>query len=339
MRELAGRLRALDPEASQTLKVITYFDHLIDGRVGTQGLLRGAAVLAGVPVGHAPANASLGRRFGPDVAVLPDGSPEGWPNVALNDGAVVWLEREGRSHANDAMVLERLAIALSIMSTRLDTEAPTRRAVETLVSADASEEQREGALQRLALPMHVPVRAIAVPTNLALAQAAPHAVVATRFGVVRAALAVGDATDCAGQAGVGVAATTATEISGSWRSALIALRLTDAQCPVVRADELGSLLVLAELEDQRPTPHPDVTAVGRALDGPWTESLLLGLASGTSLRGLAVAAEVHHSTMSARVRKLTSILGFDPSMPYGRTRLDVALLLYRLASSRVDTDR
>lgn len=339
MRELAGRLRALDPEASQTLKVITYFDRLVDGRVGAEGLLRGAAVLAGIPVGHAPAGAPRGRRFGPDVAALPEGSPEGWPHVALSEGAVVWLERGGPPHANDAMVLERLAISLSILSTRLDTEAPTRRAVETLVSADASDEEREGALQRLALPMHVPVRALAVPTGLAVAHAVPHAVVATRFGVVRAALTVGDAAAAAAQVGIGVVAARATEISGSWRSALIALRLTDAQRPVVRADELGSLLVLAQLEDTRSIPHPDVIAVGRALDEGWTEPLLRSLAAGTSRRALAAAADVHHSTMGARVGKLTTVLDFDPSTPFGRTRLDVALLLYRLASSRVDSER
>lgn len=339
MRELAGRLRSLDPEASQTLKVITYFDQLIDGRVGAEGLLRGATALAGAPVGHASSGTSLGRRFGPDVDALPDGSAEGWASAALHDGAVVWLEREGRPHANDAMVLERLAIALSILSIRLDAGAPTRRAVETLVSSDASEEQREGALQRLALPVHVPVRAVAVPTGLALSQAAPHAVVATRFGVVRAALTAGDPEALAARAGIGVTATTATEISASWRSALIALRLTDAERPVVCAEQLGALLVLAETEDQRATPHPDVSAVARALEGPWTEELLHGLAAGASLRGLAENAGVHHSTMGARVRGLTAVLGFDPAASFGRTRLDVALLLHRLASSQVVDQR
>lgn len=52
MKELAGRLSALDPEASETLKVIAYFDKLVDGRVGPDGMLRGAAVLCGAPMGH-----------------------------------------------------------------------------------------------------------------------------------------------------------------------------------------------------------------------------------------------------------------------------------------------
>ncbi|WP_029146232.1 helix-turn-helix domain-containing protein [Microbacterium luticocti] len=339
MRELAGRLLALDPEASETLKVIAYFDRLIDGRVGAEGMLRGAATLAGAPVGHARPGAERGRRFGPDAASLPDGSPDGWPSVGFGEGAVVWLERSGEAHANDAMVLERLAIALSILSTRLDTVAPTRQAVETLVSADATDEQRDEALQRLALPVHVPVHAVAVPTGVPLATAAPHAVVATRFGVVRAVLTVVDATGLAPSAGIGVAAHVAGEIPQSWRSALIALRLADPSRPVVRADELGALLALFEVEDQRAVPHPDVDAVGRALAAHWTESLLRGLSAGASHRALAAEAGVHHSTMGARVRELTPMLGFDPATPVGRTRLDVALMLYRLANTRFDGER
>ncbi|MEV7721696.1 PucR family transcriptional regulator, partial [Streptomyces sp. NPDC088184] len=51
MHELVGRITALDPEASETLKVISYFDTLITGGVGLDGLLRGAAALSGTVAG------------------------------------------------------------------------------------------------------------------------------------------------------------------------------------------------------------------------------------------------------------------------------------------------
>ncbi len=49
MKELAGRLAALDPDAGAALQVIAYFDRLIEGRAGLESLVRGAAVLSGCP--------------------------------------------------------------------------------------------------------------------------------------------------------------------------------------------------------------------------------------------------------------------------------------------------
>lgn len=347
MRELAGRLSALDPTASETLKVITYFDALVDGRVGAEGMLRGAAALSGAPVGHLVAGAACGRRFAPDGAGLPDGAPDGWAALSFGEGSTVWLEREGDAHANDAMVLERLAISLSIRSQRLDTAAPARRAVEVLIAGDATDDERDEAMQRLALPAHTPIRAVATPDTARLAHAAvgatrlapapAGAVVATRFGVVRAVLWADRVGEIPGRAGIGIPAVAPGQIRDSWRAALIALRLTDAETPVVRAEDLGPLLALAEHEDQRPEPHPDVDAVARALRAHWTTSLLHQLAAGESNRALAAEAGIHHSTMGTRVRELEPILGFDPTLPVGRTRLDVALMLYRLAHTRFDT--
>jgi hypothetical protein len=50
MKELVGKLSALDPEAGDALKVVTYFDTLMDGHVSIETLVRGAATLAGAPV-------------------------------------------------------------------------------------------------------------------------------------------------------------------------------------------------------------------------------------------------------------------------------------------------
>ncbi|MER7970518.1 PucR family transcriptional regulator, partial [Streptomyces sp. NPDC096080] len=49
MRELAGRLTAVDPDAGAAVQVITYFDRLAVDRAGLESLVRGAAVLAGCP--------------------------------------------------------------------------------------------------------------------------------------------------------------------------------------------------------------------------------------------------------------------------------------------------
>ena len=70
MRELAGRLAALDPDAGAALKVIAYFDRLTDGRVGLEALVRGAAVLSGCPA------RLVDERRGIRIRVEPDGRRE-----------------------------------------------------------------------------------------------------------------------------------------------------------------------------------------------------------------------------------------------------------------------
>jgi hypothetical protein len=42
---------------------------------------------------------------------MPPGTPGHWPAAAAGPGATVWLERDEAPHANDAMILERLALA------------------------------------------------------------------------------------------------------------------------------------------------------------------------------------------------------------------------------------
>ncbi|MBB2504299.1 PucR family transcriptional regulator, partial [Amycolatopsis echigonensis] len=49
MRELVTHLSALDSGAAETVKVIAYFDRLVEGRAGLEPIVRGAAVLSGCP--------------------------------------------------------------------------------------------------------------------------------------------------------------------------------------------------------------------------------------------------------------------------------------------------
>ena len=87
MQELVGRLTALDPEASETLKVVSYFDTLVAGAVGLDSLLRGAAVLSGAVAGYAPPSSSPVRR---DVRIAPTGETLEKPDAATSD----WPSRQ-----------------------------------------------------------------------------------------------------------------------------------------------------------------------------------------------------------------------------------------------------
>ena len=59
VKELAGRLAALDPDAGAAVRVIAYFDRLNDGHAGLETIVRGAAVLSGCPARLADVDRAL----------------------------------------------------------------------------------------------------------------------------------------------------------------------------------------------------------------------------------------------------------------------------------------
>lgn len=327
MQELVGRLTALDPEASETLKVVSYFDTLVGGGVGLDALLRGAAVLSGATAGCAPVT---GRqlRFTPSGERLEptDAAASAWPSRATGDGSRVWIERSDAAHANDGMVLERLALAVAITTARRSNTPDA--AVEVVITASAPTAERAVAASKLRLDASDHVRAIAFPPDVAALAPGPTAVVATPRGLARVVLADGAFHAPPGvRAGIGVSST-ADRLPESWASALIALRLGNARQPVVDAAELGALLFVAEAADRHEEPHPDAAALA-ALDER-SRLVLEGLADGGSVRAAASMLGMHHSSVQARLDTLTAQLGYDPRSPAGRTRYALARALTAL---------
>ncbi|MFF2372160.1 helix-turn-helix domain-containing protein [Agromyces sp. NPDC058110] len=333
MQELVGRLTALDPEASETLKVVSYFDTLVAGGVGLESLLRGAAVLSGAVAGFAPSGAGQGRRVGPDGESLggdqhaqADAAASAWPSRATSDGSLVWLERTGHAHANDAMVLERLALAVAITTARRSGTADA--AVEVVVTAGAAASERAVAASRLRLDCASDVRVVAFHAAQPAPVAGPTAVVATARGLARVVLVEGTVEVPSGvRAGVGTPGT-ADRLPESFASALIALRLATDSEPVVDASQLGALLFVAEAADRHEHPHPDAAALA-ALDSR-ARSVLDALADAGSVRQAASALGMHHSSVQARLDALAETLGYDSRTPAGRTRYALARALAAL---------
>ncbi|MEZ4317772.1 MAG: hypothetical protein R3F61_09710 [Myxococcota bacterium] len=160
MQELLARIHALDPNASHTLRVIACFDELVRGGVNTQGLLGAAASLSGCVAGYARESPSHTLRVAPSGEMLPDGGCVP-PHAVHADGLSVWLEREGGAHANDAMIVERLALALAI---RLGRRAPDPlRRLAALLDPNTSTEQRRLVAARLGLASHLKYRVVSLP--------------------------------------------------------------------------------------------------------------------------------------------------------------------------------
>ncbi|KOX07880.1 helix-turn-helix domain-containing protein [Nocardiopsis sp. NRRL B-16309] len=321
MRELLGRISALDPEAGEAVRVIAYFDSLAGA--GVEPLVRGAAVLTGVPAGFVDRSRGVALRVTPEGSVdraAADPDPS-WSSVPVRAvGGVLWLERTGEPGPVGAMVLERASAALRAHLELTGPVQGSREALrEVLVDPHVAESVRVRAARRLGIGVHTPVRAVATPEGAARVVAAADAPVP---GPERAG--VGPAVEVPG-------------LPESWAQARRALRFTaegrgtDPGPRVAYAEELGGLLVLADAVIRGSEPVPDVVALDRVgRESPVLLEALDAVAAAPSLRAAATALGTHHSTLQEGVGRAERVLGWPVRDVSGRLRLQVALALRRL---------
>ena len=331
MQELVGKLDILDRAASNSLKVIGYFDVLVDGHATPRTLLRAAAFLSGTTVGieSRRMTCAVDERGHP----LAGARADAWPCRAVPDGGVVWMQRAGAPHANDDMILERLVIGLGIALERAAPLSESRSTVGTAIDPAESATARRDAASRLKLDPTARYTVIAEPAG-APASAALQTTVVTPVGAVRALVRLAAEPMRGSRSGVGLPVTS-DSLDRSWSSALVALRLTSDAEPVVRAADLGAFLLLAEVADSSTPPSDDVRTLG-TLSRHSEQSLtyLEALLATDSLRAAAAVIGIHHSTLQAQATKFSEALGFDVRSPQGRLRLALALKLHRLATTR-----
>ncbi|GHA98569.1 hypothetical protein ACIQRS_15410 [Streptomyces termitum] len=324
MREHVGRTGG--PEAAEILEVVAHFDALVLAGTGPDGLLRGAAVLSGVVAG-AERRGRVSRRD-PDGRAPADEPPVRAAERSCATGTV-WLERVGPPHATDALIAERLAVALDLTEARRHPPGT----LQTVIDPARPRDERIAALAGLGLTPATPIRIVATRADGTPA-AGPATAVPTRYGLLRAELRRADASPPGGPAGLGPWVR-ADHAPDSWESAVIALRLTEPAVPVVDATDLGALLMLARAHDPG-DPHPDVAALAR-LDAR-TARVLQVLVEAESLRAAAVTLGMHHSTLQARHGTLIRDLGYDPRTATGKVRYAAAELLLRLTDRNPQGD-
>ncbi|MDE3722245.1 helix-turn-helix domain-containing protein [Nocardiopsis sp. N85] len=315
MRELLGRVGALDPQAEAAVKVIAYFDRLHGA--GLEPLVRGATVLSGLPAALVDPARALSLRARPDGhltrTALPDPDPA-WPHTAIGT-AVLWVETTDPAGPVLAMVLERAAAAIGDHLDRTPPPAPPLAAL--LTDPDRDETERLAAARRAGLPPATRLSALA-----------PHR------GPVRL-IAPGEDPGAA-RAGVGPAASLA-DLPGSLADARRALRFTatgtgaDPGPVLVRAEHVGALLPLADTVRPDTPPPPDVAALDRlARDSTALIALADALATAPSVRAAAAALGVHHSTAQQGLERAERLLGWNVRTVPGRLRLQIALQVRRL---------
>ncbi|MCE3552734.1 hypothetical protein LWC33_14855 [Pseudonocardia sp. RS11V-5] len=154
MYGLLLRLSALDADAASALRVIGFFDVLVEQSAGVDVVLKRTAALAGCAVGLRRTDTPQGRRADVDTPVH-DGTPPIWARVRpVPVDHEIWVERFGTPLPLDDLLLERFALATSVALSRRqrdveDMDAPAL--LRLAVDAAADETRRRRALARLGL--------------------------------------------------------------------------------------------------------------------------------------------------------------------------------------------
>jgi hypothetical protein len=225
MEGLLLQLSALDADAENAVRVISFFDRLIAGHATLDQVIRQAERLAECPVGVGPA-------------------PTGAATRVLEDGTCVWLARSGKRLPLDEIVLERLAITAAVLldHSRLPPPALGDPALVELAISGAGEPERSRALRLLGFTGSTPLWV------LAFRDSRPRLV--TELPALEGFVGVSSRVP-------------ATEAPSAWRTARAALRFATDRTPVVHADDLGPSLALTALPPAELAKVPDVIALDK----------------------------------------------------------------------------
>ncbi|ETK31456.1 hypothetical protein MPTA5024_34915, partial [Microbispora sp. ATCC PTA-5024] len=163
MQGLLLRLSGLDADAESAVRVIAYFDSLVRDHVTVRGMAQATARLAQCPAGFADGSGGFVRALADGSVEYPSAPPVNGAARPLPSGGRVWLEREGRAHGLDEIVLERFAEAAAVAVERAAGPAVNDPALVELVLAEgAGETERARALRLMGFPAAAPVRVLAV---------------------------------------------------------------------------------------------------------------------------------------------------------------------------------
>lgn len=342
------RLAELDADSAGLVRVIDYFDALVRHGADTMALMRASATLANCVVGIEILGESgrpERRRCDPRGAwsPQPERSPTMTKDIMIGDIVVgrVWIERQGDPLPLDEMLVDRMALtAASILQPRrpLTDSDHTRN---LLVSVD--ERAVLAACASLRVDPSTMLRVIASTGDAVTiaGDASPgratsveidgdHLVLVLDAQWPRQLPVLAAAADAAHiRVGVSLAAK-ASEIRLLVASAQFAKCQTSPARPVVDADELGALVLLAPGLKVGLERVPDLVNAlslrGTESGSVLLETLRVYLRAGT-LRAAAEAMFLHHSSVAHRLAKLSQQLGFVVDSIEHRARAMAMIML------------
>ncbi len=300
MRTFLLHLSNSDELAESGLKVIAYFDALVEHRATLEACVRAAAALSQCVAGLRDNYSAVSVRFN-RRGVTSEGplAPTTSRTVRIGERDVgeVWLERDEGPELLDELIVERLALAAGVLWRASPRPGrSTAGLIELLVSTGAEPEERIDAMGLLGISREQPLEIAAVvsrtePSALAAGLAALHRSIreghdAVRPPIVRSAVlgnigAIVAQPDLAAlradAGGSGVALSNVQsglligtarqrppeQAADSWQQAQTAIRFCGlfGLGNLVDYDDLGSLALLAQLPQSAIDSNPDVRAI------------------------------------------------------------------------------
>ena len=373
MRALLLHIGKSDALAESGLKVIAYFDALVEHRATLEACVRAAAALSHCVAGLRDTTSPMWVRFdGRGLPVEGPPAPTTSRPVRIGDRDVgeVWLEREEGPSLLDDLIVERLALAAGVLwRTSPRPSRSTSRLIELVLSADTAVDDCGRALELLGFPSNelLDVAAVTSTDPDQLSTGVSHVqqsfreeqdrpggrtvVCSAALGSVGAVIAVhksqsrensngqGGLTEVEGGFAAGIArARPGQQVASAWRQAQTAMQFCGLLgfANVVDYDELGSLAVLAELPPSLVKSNADVRAIESLTSTPRSRAVLETLQQrlvSASTREAAAALYLHHSSVRYRLRQAEEALGLELENPRSRLRAELALLLWRLSST------
>ncbi|WP_159663555.1 PucR family transcriptional regulator [Streptomyces mexicanus] len=357
MPSIAEAPGELAPE--RVLAVVRVFDRLIAGSASLDDVLAAAAREGECLAGMSTAD-GRNHRAVDGTGEWSATRPEERRGALLADGTEVWVAGCCLPEAHVELVVERLWVAAGVALRQARDPRPVidpTTALEVVLSAGADEVGRARALRVLELS---PARQVVVAaydgppsTDADLLSALPAETVlrAGRIGS-RLALVLAGPPDSElpiprrGRMGFG-SAYDWHELPRAWHQARVALRYAlrsshggpqraFTEATIVDFADLGAWAILAEhlpVERLRLAYHPDVAALDRLVEqagGDDMRCTLETVAATGSIRQAAAVLHLHHNSVAHRVARAEAELGFQIGVPYGRSRLLVALIIQRL---------
>lgn len=330
-------------------------DSLVESEVSLQGFF--------ATVAQCLNRAVQGSVFRQQLQGLPTVVPEaaGW--TILGEGEIILQISPPLSGLPARLVEQRLVHALKVILRQGSTGAAADSnddRVRCLLSGSDTPERRGEHLRHLGLAQWPEVtvaailgdsgaleRAEALAADLAKGQP----LVTARVGDLLAVLlreGIGEGVGVPRGLSVGLGEALPPErVHDSWEGAKRALRFSQPSrsqratyrmidAVIVDISKAGCMGALVDVVDHQDVWElADVRAIHELAEkgAPDTLSVLEAVAATESIRQAAQLAHLHHNTVAARVESAETVLGFQLRENYGRTRLLIALTLYRLYRS------
>lgn len=358
---------ALDAQAEGALKVIAYYDALVEHGASLEACVRASASLGQCTAGLHDQQAPWPVRYdrtGSLVGGEPAPSIRAVVRVGSKAVGEVWLERPGPQEVLDELVVERFALAAAAL---WKTPRPARSVasvLETIFSGSATAKSRDRALEHWGFCTDRPLAVGAVATNDVGVLAEASSLVAEAMagdkrsmgkGFVWAALGnvaaivvqPSDGSErselpslvaAQAEARIGLARNCeASRLPEGWQQAQVALHFAGVLGfgTVVDHSELGCLALLGDMAPDVVAAHPEVQVMAQLAKGHHGSEMvktLEAVLAHDSVRQAAAAMYMHPSSLHYRIDQMEALLGFSVKSPRGKLRAALAIALWRLST-------